>query len=72
MLTFQADSAIFRRGEMSVSVLFRENHRYGSKPWGTDYNKEEINRGDSVTYWTVKSSNKKITLSCKFMVSLSC
>ncbi len=23
-------------------------------------------------YWTVKSSNKKITLSCKFMVSLSC
>ncbi len=49
MLTFQADSAIFRRGEMSVSVLFRENHRYGSKPWGTDYNKEEINRGDSVT-----------------------
>ena len=24
------------------------------------------------SYWTVKSSNKKITLSCKFMVSLSC
>ncbi len=23
-------------------------------------------------FWTVKSSNKKITLSCKFMVSLSC
>ncbi len=41
MLTFQADSAIFRRGEMSVLVLFRENHRYGSKPWGTYYNNEK-------------------------------
>ena len=32
--------------------------------WKKNQNYNEI--------WTVKSSNKKITLSCKFMVSLSC
>ena len=33
--------------------------------------REQILEGNNI-YWTVKSSNKKITLSCKFMVSLSC